>query len=403
MAGGVNLHIASTRSVTWCSQAAILAHLDIANETNYPIDGSVNPVSDAISVQHLLQLGGVAPKQATDVQVHRLDGTILTLNKQDLADPSPSYIDSLVPVVEINGTTTLFLRPQQSTSDDNAADQIPEQFGSALDLYVYSGPLLRVTTGGPTSATEGQKATFTGHVAGATPADGTLHYAWDFGDGSPARSATSVAHTFTANGSYQVVLTVTGKDGSGGVSPVLTVGVGAAPKQSGPGSNSRGTSERHSSSPTGPQNSHGQTPGGSSGGASPTNNSPTTTNNSPTNSNQPTNTPTTTTSQQTSTQHAHTGPPHPAGKRTRSTPRTAEPTTIVDGRLISYVTPVPVSQLVNPPTRTTAAHAPPSAARQRTSPIAVVGGVCAIILLLGAGAGTELRSRRRSLPRPASS
>jgi PKD repeat protein len=389
VAGGVNLHIASTRSVTWCSAAAIGANYDIANGTNFPIDGANSPVSDVISVHHLLQLGGVAPEQVTDVQIHRLDGTLLTLNKQDLEDPSPSYIDHLVPVVQINGTTTLFLRPQQNANDLNAGDQIPAQNGAALDFYVYSGPVLTITANGPTSATKHQRVTFRGQISGATPADGTLHYAWTFDDGSRPRTGLSTTHAFTTSGNYQVVLTVTGRNGSGGVSPALTVDVGSAPKPSGPGTTSRGTSERHSSSPTGPQNSHGRTPGGSSGGASPTN------------SNQATHTSTTTTTQRTSTRPAHTRPPAKPKKRNRSTPPTTTATTLVDGRLISYITPVPASQLINPPTHTTPAHAPPSAAPRRTNPIAVVGGVCAIILLLGAGAGTELRSRRRSLPRPA--
>jgi hypothetical protein len=70
---------------------------------------------------------------------------------------------------------------------------------------------------------------------------------------------------------------------------------------------------------------------------------------------------------------------------------------VVNGRLIAYVTAVPPSQLITPAARIRPVHAPPTAAPATTSPLAAAGGVCAIILLLGAGAGTEARSRRRSL------
>jgi hypothetical protein len=393
-AGGVNLHIASTRSVTWCSQAAILANRDITDGTQYPISAipgqqSANPVIDAISIHHLLELAGVAPATVTYVEVEQPDQR---LDTQDLEDPSPDFMSGLVPIVEIDGTTTEYLRPLRSPNDTNASDQIPEQEGSALDLFVYSGPLLTVRIHAKTTAAKGQPVTFTGHVSGGSPTDGKLSYAWSFGDGTHGRTGVSVTHTFTTSGSYPVVLSVTGANGSGGVSQPVPIAVGSAPKVTGPGQSTRGTSSQRRSAGTGPQQSNGQTPGGSSGGASSSGNQGT-------NSQSGTNTPSHTESAaaRKGAQDSRSSAQRPSTPHHRATARATGPGVVVNGRLIAYVTPVPASQLIAPAARTRPVHAPPTAAPATTSPLAAAGGVCAIILLLGAGAGTEARSRRRSL------
>jgi hypothetical protein len=397
-AGGVNLHIASTRSVTWCSQAAILANRDIPDGTQFPISevaGSPteNTVSDAMSVHRLLELVGVAPQEVTSVVLHRDDGTLSRLDTTDLEDPSPSFENDLMPLVMINGTITQYLRPLRSAHDSNGGDQIVAEGGAALDLYVYSGPVLMVRiTASRTTVTKGQTVTFTGRVGGASPTDGRLSYAWNFGDGTRGRAGVSVAHTFTANGNYLVVLSVTGANGSGGVSRSVPIAVGPAPKPAGPGQSTRGTSNERRSAATGPQQSNGQTPGGSSGGGSSNGSQGT-------NSQSGTNTPSPTTSAtaRNGGQDGHSSAHPPSTPHHRATARATGPSVIVNGRLIAYVTPVPASQLITPPARTHPVHAPPTAAPATTSPLAAAGGVCAIILLLGAGAGTEARSRRRSL------
>jgi hypothetical protein len=140
-AGGVNLHIASTRSVTWCSQAAILANRDIPDGTQFPISevtGSPteNTVSNAMSVHRLLELVGIAPQGVMSVVLHRDDGTLSRLDTTDLEDPSPSFESDLVPLVMINGPITQYLRPLRSPNDANGGDQIVAEGGAALDLYV---------------------------------------------------------------------------------------------------------------------------------------------------------------------------------------------------------------------------------------------------------------------------
>jgi PKD domain len=397
-AGGVNLHIASTRSVTWCSQTVILANRDIPDGTQFPISevaGSPteNTVSDAISVHRLLELVGVAPQGVTSVVLHRDDGTLSRLGTTDLEDPSPSFENDLLPLVMINGTITQYLRPLRSPNDANGGDQIVASGGAALDVYVYSGPVLSVRIrASRTTATKGQPVTFTGHVSGATPTDGRLSYAWNFGDGTHGRTGVSVTHTFTASGTYPVVLSVTGANGSGGVSRSVTIGVGSAPKAAGPGQRTRGTSSQRRSAGTGPQQSNGQTPGGSSGG-------PSSNGSQGSNAQSGTNTPSNTKSvaARDGTQHSHSSAQGPTTPHRQATARGTGPGVVVNGRLIAYVTPVPASQLINPAARTRPVHAPPTAAPATTSPFAAAGGICAIILLLGAGAGTEARSRRRSL------
>jgi PKD repeat protein len=42
----------------------------------------------------------------------------------------------------------------------------------------------------------------------------TLTYSWNFGDNTTAVTGQNATHTFTDNGSYNVILTVTDKDGA---------------------------------------------------------------------------------------------------------------------------------------------------------------------------------------------
>ena len=75
---------------------------------------------------------------------------------------------------------------------------------------------------------------------------------------------------------------------------------------------------------------------------------------------------------------------------------------MVDGRLISDVVPISAAQLAEQvrAAREAASKASAAAARLGGSSIpalAGIGGGCAVILLLGAGAALELRSQRRAV------
>jgi large repetitive protein len=64
----------------------------------------------------------------------------------------------------------------------------------------------------PAQIKEGQSALF-GAVATDPGTLDTLNYSWNFGDGTNPQVGQNVNHTFTDNGTYTVILTVTDKDG----------------------------------------------------------------------------------------------------------------------------------------------------------------------------------------------
>jgi PKD repeat protein len=64
----------------------------------------------------------------------------------------------------------------------------------------------------PTTINEGQAATFSATVTDPGIKD-TLTYSWNFGDNTNPATGKSVTHTFADNGNYNVILTVTDKDG----------------------------------------------------------------------------------------------------------------------------------------------------------------------------------------------
>jgi PKD repeat protein len=64
----------------------------------------------------------------------------------------------------------------------------------------------------PNQINEGQPTEFKA-IAKAGETNDTLTYVWNFGDNSSPLSGQNAAHIFTDNGNYNVVLTVTDKDG----------------------------------------------------------------------------------------------------------------------------------------------------------------------------------------------
>ena len=253
VAGGVNLVLARSHQTVWCSAATIEANQDIPNGTNVPIDdpGNRNPVSNAISLHHLLTLAGIDPAGVGFVTVPRLDGSLIYLHPGDLSDPSPSFTADLLPLVDINGTETDFLRPQRTPGDQNGRDQVFVQNGQALGVTVHTGRLLTVTiSADPSRAARGRAVDFTAHVSGG-PA-GALRYAWNFGDGSKPAQAAAPRHVYTATGVYPVTLLVGGSNDSGGAAAPFSIVVGTPPAATGGGHNTRGPAVRTVARPRGP-------------------------------------------------------------------------------------------------------------------------------------------------------
>ena len=54
------------------------------------------------------------------------------------------------------------------------------------------------------------------------PNGGELSYLWNFGDGNTSTEANPV-HSYTAQGSYQITLTLTTEDGLAGLTPVSRI------------------------------------------------------------------------------------------------------------------------------------------------------------------------------------
>ncbi len=243
--------------------------------------------------------------------------------------------------------------------------------------------------------------------------DSALSYSWNFDGGAPSSAAPSPQVTFGSAGQYNVTVQVTDTQGGGGVASIpITVGTPPAPatgghKQKGAGKNKK------SHSPTGPLNSGGyprRRPARPAEERSvddvredhddhQLDHHHTTTSTSTSTAT----TPSPSTASHASTAHRTTT----SRKRPTSAPR-VRPTTpppqsgpTVVGLLVSDVTPLPsdVSPLVHT-VLAPAATAPPARQAIRASLLPALGAGLAVLLLLGLGAGRELRGRRsRRTPR----
>lgn len=313
----------------------------------------------------------------------------------------PAAPDAL-PVVSNDEGQNTYVRPWLGGADQNAKDQVVED-GAPVTIVVYeNGAELTVVASAKTisESSEHERVRFSATVrtsSGSTVPTSALSWSWNFGYGGSSSSSPTPKHSFVA-GTFPVSVQVTDhKTGAGGTD---TIDVNAG----NPGGNGN--------SPTGPNNSSGDHPGGSAGGPNDSANTGkghsgkgTTTNGR---SNQTTTTPPggsggtsgTGTGTGTTTAPVATNPtpapPNPAPDPpapVNKPPAATGP--LVTGRLISDVTPVPAnaSPLVK------VAQGPPATApaiRPATtvSLVPALAAGFAVVLLLGLGAGNELRGRR---------
>jgi pyruvate/2-oxoglutarate dehydrogenase complex dihydrolipoamide acyltransferase (E2) component len=328
----------------------------------------------------------VAPASVDHTQVQRVNGSWSLLDRADLVDPAARFAGALAPIFAINGAETQYLRPLRGPDDTNGDDQIVASDGAALDLYVYSGPILAVTaTATPTHVAAEQPVTLRARVTNATAADGALTYTWSFQDGATAHGAT-VRHAYTVPGVWHPVVTVQGRgNDSGGASAPLSVTVGTPPK-GGPGGTRGGTS--HSPHTGGPARSRGSTPDAAPTATATTPSAPAASTPAPS-APAPNGTPA-----PSATPAANATPARRRRARThRRTRRVRRPAArLVTGRLISDVIPVSAAQL--------ARQQRPAALAARSGgatapPYAGVAATLTVAALLAFGAGLELRARRR--------
>jgi len=323
------------------------------------------------------------------------------------------------PVVTALGTSNRYDRPWRGSSqgqpDYDFSDQVttnsPNGQATPVEIEVFEGPLLTVTaTASETTIPAGGTVTFGATVTGQNGS--ALSYSWDFDGGATNSTSATPEVTFGSAGQYNVTVQVTDTQGGGGVASIpITVGTTPVPTtgshpQSGSGTN------RKSHTPTGPKKSKGSHAGARPGTSKSRTSSTTGSGSHATTSSTATTTttstsPTSTTPTQATAHPALTSTPHhTAAPRTprrrgsvaRARPAPPPPTSgaTVVGLLVSDVRPLQsaVSPLVHTVTPAAAATAPPARQAIRASLLPAVGAGFAVLLLLGLGAGRELRGRR---------
>lgn len=328
------------------------------------------------------------------------------------------------PVVQALGSLNQYDRPWrgggQGQPDYDFLDEVQgTDNGQPLPIAieVFEGPLLTVTVSASrTTVPAGGAVTFNAAVTGQNGS--ALSYSWSFDGGAQSSTAPSPQVTFGNAGQYDVAVQVTDSSGGGGSAEIpITVG---APPPAATGSHPQTGSgkSRKSHTPSGPRKSKGTHAGGSAGksntgkstpagkgsSTSTGKNTSTTSSTTSTSTTPASTTPSSTTGA--STHHAtastsrrastpHRADGHAAAPLTRSTsPLPSGP--LVSGQLVSDVTPLAAG--ASPLVRVVpaaVATAPPARQAIRASLLPAFGAGFAVLLLLGLGAGRELRGRRR--------
>ncbi len=385
---------------------------------SYNLPATTWTVATVISCGLQIPLTDVSSVQISNTLIGAFEGlSAAALSESSLYD-DPGGPGAL-PIVSVDGSggQTNYFRPRAVGSNstvDVTETPIP------IRVYAYGPPLTVKAAYQKLTSTVKLSATVTTAAGAVVPAS-ALGWKWDFGDGQTSTQATP-GHRFAAGNSYSVTVTVTDPSAGTGGTDTIQVMPPVAPKPS--HKQQMGGSKRDkSTSPNGADNgkrSRGPTtpPQPGTNGTQPpaTDTQPTGTNTQPAGTNtqpagtatqpattatQPATTatqPSTTTAATTATRSTTTGAASTTAaprRRHSARPQLTPSAPLVTGRLISDVTPL--SPSASPLTRPApAAAAAPAAVRQatRTSALPIVLAPLAIILLLGLGAGRELRGRR---------
>jgi PKD domain len=348
------------------------------------------------------------------------------LTRADLTSPSDFNNPAEQPVVQALGSRNEYDRPWRGSpggqQDHDFLDEVLASQGdqpSPITIEVFEGPLLTVTAdASQTRVPVGGTVSFSASATGQN--DSGLSYSWNFADGAPNSTAAAPQVQFNATGTYDVTVQVTDTAGGGGGAAV-PISVGTTPPPASGSQTQRGAGGSGTShSPTGPGKSGGTHPGGKPGKASsghsttgPDNATGSGTSNTgghnasagrttTSGATTPTTASTTaaapTTHYPSSTASRSTGTARvaqPAEPRLKSSARTLPTSPLVTGRLVSDVTPLPagasplVHDVTGPPTT-----APPARRAIRASSLPGLAAGLAVAVLLGLGAGRELRGRR---------
>jgi hypothetical protein len=189
-----------------------------------------------VPVRALIESAGIAFDPEGFVTVPRPNGTVAYLPTADFEEPSPVFEEGKPAVFSADSGSIRFLRPliAADPEDVNAEDNIATVGGESLDVGVRGGHVLEVTaTATSTSLESGAAVTLTAAVTGGLPGE-AISFSWSFGDGSFA-AGTTVSHSFAGVGTYEVRVTATGNEESGGESRPLDLVVGNPPVTETPG------------------------------------------------------------------------------------------------------------------------------------------------------------------------
>jgi len=195
-------------------------------------------VSSGYSLGEILNLAEIAPSSFNyaEITAGAAESTLLTAaqatSPATSADPPVFYEDG---------------------ANQDFADSSPTGYisGSGL-VYVnlYPGPQLKVSIkASPSHVTAGKDVKLTATVSGQTPG-ASMRYQWDNGTGLTYGGGSPLSHPFAIPGTYYAYATVSGSDGSVGISPEISFEIGKAPK--GPNRNGGGASKKKKAPTSGP-------------------------------------------------------------------------------------------------------------------------------------------------------
>jgi hypothetical protein len=333
------------------------------------------------------------------------------------------------PVVQALGSLNQYDRPWrgngQGQTDYDYADEVlgtDNDQPQPIAIEVFEGPLLAVSVSPLNTTVPVGTVTFSARVTGQNGS--SLSYSWSLDGIALNSTAASAQVTFPNAGQHTVAVQVTDSAGGGGdAESQITVGRSpSAPTGSHPHPGAGSSKKSHT--PGGPRNSRGTHAGGPAGNSQ---GGKSTTTGNGSNTNTGTNTPTTSSTTPPSSAHTSTTPATTSGHTsTTSAPqRTAlstgtaghatVPTTrpasrppasgpIVSGLLVSDVAPLAAG--ASPLVRVVpaaVATAPPARQAVRASLLPALASGFAVLLLLGLGAGRELRGRHGRQTPPAAS
>lgn len=402
---------------TW-TLATVLSCLDV------PVK-----VSQITSVSIVSASG--APEVDSESQLTQADLNL----PSDFNDPSTTAV-----IYDIAANTSNpqfeYTRPWRDSPDANNNDQFTETANTPIDIEVFEGPHLTVSVSASrTTVAAGDAVSFKATVTG--PDANNLSYSWYFGGAAAPSTAAAPQVTFANAGTYDVGLEVTNADGGSGSAPNTTITVNGSgpppPTKTGttttPGGGEQPTATSPTGTPTGPTttpppgrgsktppgkkpgapkpSAHRQRDGSShhkgphhkkpSGGASPSSGGSSGSSNSAATS-PISSAPAPAPPAPAASHHANKGTkPQPRAPENQPSPPAlpGQTATLVTGRLISDLRPLPLgaSPLVHPLHGSPAAE-PAVREAVRTSPLPVLTGTVAVMLLLALGAGRELRGRR---------